>query len=248
MTSALVKGKSAFVRYWEEGEPVTILDVCQDTVAVTAPQGALPAKAVGVTLEVPTLQGVLCYHTHVARVPCPGDEVLLLRRSASVKRFDRRRTWRVPLRTRTKVSRLDEPRGFTALVVDVSAQGAQLHTMGHFELGETITFRLHLPEELPHQVSAKVVRLKSAIRDGQTAYALGVLFEELSGPARKALTFYIWKRLQELYPRETRMLFRRRRKSSEIDRRLGLIGTPDDDKRNKEGDGPISVERIEESP
>ncbi|MFO7973652.1 MAG: PilZ domain-containing protein [Candidatus Hydrogenedentota bacterium] len=248
MTSPLAKGKSAFLRYWEEREPVTILEVCQDTIAVTAPEGPSPAKSVGVTLEVPTLQGVLCYHTHVATAPCPGDEILLLRRSASVQRFDRRRTWRVPLHTRTKVSRLDEPRTFPALVVDVSAEGAQLHTMGPFDLGEIITFRLHLPEEVPHQVCAKVVRLKSGSRDGQSASALGVLFQGLSGPARKALTFYIWKRLQELFPRETRKLFRRERKSSDLDRRLGLIGTPDDDEPPKGGDAPISVESDEESP
>ena len=246
MTSPLTRGTSAFIRYWEECKPVTILEVCQDTVAVTAPEGTLPAKSVGVTLEVPTEQGVLCYQTHVATNPYPGDDVLLLRRSASVERFDRRRTWRVPLHTRTKVSRADEMRGFPALVVDISAEGAQLHTSGHFELGEVITFRLHLPDELPHRVSAKVVRTKSATREGTTAYALGVFFEDLSGPARKALTFYIWRRLLELFPREVRMLFRRNH-GKRIDRRLGRIGVPDDDVPFRKADGAPAAEESKES-
>lgn len=251
MTSALVKGRSAFVRYWEERKPVTILEVCEDTVAVTAPEGPVPAKGVGVTLEVPSLQGVLCYHTHVATAPYPGDEILLLRRSASVERFDRRRTWRVPLRTQTKVSHLDEPGEFSAVVANVSAQGALLHTGGPFTLGEIITFHLHLPDESPHRVSAKVVRLKTATRDGETASTLGVLFQELSGPARKALTFYIWKRLQELFPRETRMLFRRKSKRNDIERRMGKIGFLKDALSKPadplEGDAPNSMESDEES-
>jgi len=247
VTSPLAKGKAAFVRYWEERKPVTILEVCRDTVAVTLPQGPLPAERVGVTLEIPTLDGLVCYHTHVAIAPRAGDDVLLLRRSASVKRFDRRATWRVPLHTRTRVSRPGEPRSFPAVVVDVSAQGAQLFTSGHFELAETISFRLHLPEELPRQVFAKVVRSMAECCDGQAACTLGVLFQDLSRPARKALTFYIWRRLQELFPRETHMLFRRSRES-EIELRLGLNRTPGDNGPPEGGKTAIPREGTKESP
>lgn len=229
MTTPLVVGKTAYIQFWGERKAVTVLEVHKDTLAVTAPEGPLPTKGVGVILEVPMLDGVFCYHTHLALTPQPGDDTLLLRRCASVRRFDRRRTWRVPVQTRTKLWRHGEPRGFRAVIVDASAEGAQLHTVGHFELGEVITFRLHLPDELPHQVSAKVVRLKEVQREDRTACALGVLFQDLSGPARKALTYYIWKRLQELFPREVRTLFRGTRdRGRELDRRLGLIGTPDD--------------------
>lgn len=246
MALPLVKGKSAFIGYWEERKPVTILEVFQDTVAVSAPEGALPAKGVGVTLEVPTLDGTFCYHTHVATAPCAGDEMLLLRRCASVKRFDRRRTWRVPLHTRTKISRQDETRAFSAFVVDVSAEGALLHTSAHFELGEVVTFRLHMPDEMPHQVSAKIIRIKETSRDQQIAYSLGVIYQDISGPARKALTFFIWKRLLELFPREVRTLFRRH-KPSEIDRRLGLLGTPDDPPSPDEDQSAIETEAPKES-
>lgn len=245
MASPLIKGKSAFVRYREERRPVTILEVCNDTVAVTAPEGSLPTRNLGVSLEIPTLEGTYCYHTHVVTAPRPGDDVLLLMRTASVKRFDRRRTWRVPLHTRTKVSRLDDRRAFQALVVDVSAEGALLFTAGHFEPGDVVTFRLHLPDELPHQVSARVVRLKETVRDGQTVYTLGVVYHELPKPARRALTYYIWKRLLELFPQEVRGLFRRG-SHGQIDRRLGLIGAPDDESPVYDDDVGIPEEAPEE--
>ena len=230
VTTPLVKGKTAYLQYWDARRRVNVLEVFQDTVAVTAPDGPLPAKGVGVILQVPMLEGMFCYHTHVALTPQPGDDTLLLRRCASVRRFDRRRTWRVPVHSRTKVARHGEPRAFSAQIIDVSAEGAQLHVSGHFELGDMIMFRLNLPDELPHQVSAKVLRLKQLQRDDRTVWAIGVLFRDLSSPARKALTYFIWKRLQELYPREVHTLFRRSRdRGRELDRRLGLIGTPDDE-------------------
>lgn len=228
VASPLTKGKRAFVRYREERKEVTILEICDDTVTVTVPDGSLPVKNLGVSLEIPTLEGTYCYHTHVATAPRDDDDILLLRRTASVKRFDRRRTWRVPLHARTKASQLDGRRVFRAVVVDVSAEGVLLFSAGPFEPGELITFQLYIPNELPHEICARVVRVKETVRDGQTVYTLGAAYHELSKPARRALTYYIWKRLLELFPTEVRGLFRRG-SQSQIDRRLKLIGSPDEE-------------------
>jgi hypothetical protein len=223
VASSVSKGTPGFIRFWNERRPVTILEAHDDTFVVSAGGGALPAKRVGVMLEVPTLDGMVCYNTHVAAETREGDETLLLRRCASVTRFDRRRTWRVPLHTRTRVFRPGEPRGFGALTGDVSAGGVRMLTEGHFHPGDGIVFRLHLPGKPAHQVAATVVRTGTTKRASLPAYAIGAIFEEMAPAARNDLTRYIWKRLLQLHPREVHRLFHADRDRF-LEERLGVSG------------------------
>jgi len=201
---------------------VEILDVAQDTIAVSAPGSDYPIDGMGVTLEFHEFGSVVSYHTRVVVGPRQKGDPVILQRMAGLARKHHRRAWRVSLDAYAHLRRHGDIHYQAARIVNISTEGALIETSADLELNDLFDLRLALPGEPSHWVLGRVIRAEPSESD---ARQFGVLFVELSVAAKRSLTTHIWRCVRrersddvsELFPgsKKHRKLMARRRRERE---------------------------------
>lgn len=187
--------------------PMEVLEIAQDTILVSAPDaGSLPREA-GVDLEFPAKDGAMAYHARILALPDFAGGPILLQRSASVMRDERRRSWRVPVDVPMRLAVGKDAAPYPCTVINVSAEGALVETGAPLEIGDTFLLHLTLPGLSAQRLRARIVRVEPPGDNPATARRFGVWFTEVTKGARRTLTIYIWKQLRELRWDDTQALF-----------------------------------------
>ena len=207
MTRYLEGGRPGYLRFSGNRVAAQILAVRQDTVAVRLCEGPCPDGAAAVELECPQVWGVVAYHMRVVLRPKEDGELLVLQRTSNLLRAERRRAWRVPVHGACDARRHGGSDSFEVQVVDLSTEGTLIETDHPWEIDDMIALRLPLPGSPGELTVGRVIRKDPAeLWDGAKP-RYGVWFVEVPVQVRRYLTYYVWKRLQELYPEEIAGLF-----------------------------------------
>lgn len=222
MSAYLEKEKRGYLRLGEKHLPVEILACAKDTIGVSFPHPQPIENGMKLDLEFCESDRLVVYHMQVVVAPIdPGDGVILQRIKGAMY-AEKRRTWRVTLDEAVGLRRRGDPRPSNARVLNLSCEGAYLETACALRVGDVVDLLLSLPELPTHQVGGKVVRVEPREPDSNGTGRYGVYFVELFPEARRTLTYFMWKRLRELYPREIAALWPGsggRRKRAETSRR-----------------------------
>jgi len=220
--------KRGYLRLGEKRLPVEVLAYAKDTVGVSFPHAQFLENGMKLDLEFQESDRLVVYHMQVVVAPIdPGDGVILQRVKGAMY-AEKRCTWRVTLDEAIGLHRRGDPRPSNARVLNLSCEGAYLETPCALRVGDVVDLLLSLPELPSHEVSGKVVRVEPRGPDSNGAGRYGVYFVELFPEARRTLTYFMWKRLRELYPREIAALWPGsggRRKRAEVSRQRKQAGS-----------------------
>ncbi|HIJ64805.1 MAG TPA: PilZ domain-containing protein [Candidatus Hydrogenedentes bacterium] len=210
MRIELQKGRRGLLRFGEKALEIEILAVAQDTIGVRFAGSGHPAEGTGGDLEFGSDASALAYHVQVAVGARDGSDTLILQRVPGAPHDNYRRAWRVPMNVKTNVRGHNDPRAAKAVIINLSADGALIESAAMFDIEELVDLRLPLPGESPQVVHARVIRTEPSEPPSDAVQRYGVRFLELTTEATHSLTFFIWKRLWELYPKEIAQLLPRR--------------------------------------
>ena len=212
MTQQLLReGIECTLLFRGERYPATILGVSENTIWVTFPTVEENIEDLGVDLTIEGNQGPIVYHTQVVVGPRAAGDGVILRRTPSSQRTQRRRAWRVPSSIRTCLRvRKGEPE-FVGMIINLSLGGALLKIRTPYALGDHVDMVLALPGFRPQVVRTQVIHFHTP--DGETDTTppsfTGVRFVELDATAEHALTWHLWRAIRQLYPHELKALYPR---------------------------------------
>lgn len=205
--SFLEPGREVVLCFPGHRVPSRILAVAQDTIGVALDIEPYPDEGTGVGLEFESPQGVFSFYTRVIVRPHEPGGAMILMRAPNISGAERRRTWRIPMNVRTPVRRVAAGKAENMLLVNISTEGAMIETKTSLSLNELLDVVLALPDEEPHVVRARVVRAEAPTPQRGGVLRFGLLFIEVAPAARRALTYFMWERLLQLYPKEMAKLF-----------------------------------------
>jgi len=185
--------------------PVEVVAFARDTIGVTYPGPPFPEEGTAAVLEFEDGEALVSYNAQVVVAPRePGDGVIL-QRAASATYAQRRRTWRVPLDTAMAIRKAGAPTPGEAQILNLSTEGVLIETVMAFTLEERIELLLALPDLPAHTLHGRVLRVETAAAGPAARYGVG--FVAVPPAAKRVLTYFMWKRLRELYPREIAALW-----------------------------------------
>ncbi|MCX5759519.1 MAG: PilZ domain-containing protein [Candidatus Hydrogenedentes bacterium] len=196
----LAEGIQCFLYVAERHFLVRVLALDNDTVCVTFPGKDYPIEGMHADMEFHDEDGYCYYSTEVLRGPVAGEEGIVLRRPAEVKRSVHRSTYRIPTDLTVQVKDRDHVRRYNASLQNISAGGALIQSDAPFDFSTTVEMDLSLPGESTHTIPCQVAQILSPgnPQDGHVRL-LCLRFTELAVDADLSITHYIWRHLQELY-------------------------------------------------
>jgi Tfp pilus assembly protein PilZ len=196
----LAEGLQCFLYVTERHFLVRVLALDADTVRVTFPGRDYPVEGMRADMEFHDEDGYCYYPTEVLRGPVAGEEGIVLRRPAEVKRSVHRSTFRIPTDLTVQVKDRDHVRRYNASLQNISAGGALIRSDAPFDFSTTVEMDLSLPGESMHTISCQVAQiLPSGSPQDCHARLICLRFAELAADADLSITHYIWRRLQDLY-------------------------------------------------
>lgn len=204
------EGKTCYLRVMGRLFLVTIQGVADDTVWVTFPGVDYPVKGMGVELEFHDTDGLQSYHTQVVIGREGKGEGIVLRRSPGGCYIKHRQNWRVPTDLPIRLRDVGRMRERMARMINLSSEGTLIETDVVYEVGSSADLVFTLPKQPTCTLTARVIRHENEGQRQRPRFALW--FAKVPNDARRALTWFLWKRIQELYPSDVRSLYPRSRR------------------------------------
>ena len=206
--SGLQVGRECFLRVMDQRFYVEILGVAKDTIWVSFSASDYPLEGMGAELEFYDHGGFLCYHTRVAQGPKKKGDGVLLQRAEAASYLKHRRTWRVTCDLAVWIWTQTGGSPESARLVDLSAEGASIETATEYPVGTPLDMSFTLPGKTTEMLGARVIHIEppGILREAK----LGIKFIEVKKEAREALTYYLWAKIREKYPRELQSMYPRR--------------------------------------
>lgn len=151
------------------------------------------------------------YYMQVQVASAASRPYLLLQHNPGASLKKRRRGWRIPFNAQTGIRATADHHFRSASFIDLSLVAARVICEHQFPPDTRIVLRVALPEFPEHLIEGKVLRTSTTpLRKdsfGQDCYGLVITFESMSATARKHLTFFLWRQVRRIFPREMRKLY-----------------------------------------
>ena len=195
----LAEGLQCFLYVTDRHFLVRVLSLDEETVCVTFPGKDYPVEGMRADMEFHDEGGYCYYATEVLRGPTPGEEGIVLRRPAEIKRSVHRTTCRIPTDLTVQIKDRDHVRRYNAALLNISAGGVLVETDAPFDFSTSIEMDLSLPGESLHTIPCQVVQIipvAGAQENGMRQLCLK--YADLPPDANLSISHYIWRRLQEM--------------------------------------------------
>ncbi len=198
----LQPGSHCLLRVMRRHFWVKIDAVYEDGVRTSFPATDYPVPGMQVEIELHEPEGYTSYVTDVLAGPAESGGGLLLKTPEEGVYHQHR--GRIRVRTDLTVHLRDQVhiRQYTAPVLNISTGGALIQTDGPFYVGDTLEVYLSLPHETRHLILGNVAHVFDPDGKGTQKPLIGLRFNDLDPSAEKALTRYVYHKLQESRPNE----------------------------------------------
>jgi hypothetical protein len=193
---------------------VEILGVERNQIWVTFPGVCYPLAGMGGRLEFHHDTGFIAYNVqvlHYAEHPASG---IILERSESADQRTHRTSWRVPTNIEVVFRTPHSPEHFTAVMEDLSAEGAQLRAHAVLPVRTVLELGVALDREHGQQViEARICYAhEEAGPRNPGALRYGVRFTNMPPATRRLLTLFLYHHVRKLYPRDVAAMYPRTRR------------------------------------
>ncbi|MBI3117307.1 MAG: PilZ domain-containing protein, partial [Candidatus Hydrogenedentes bacterium] len=199
----LRRGEKGFLRVMGFPFLVEVLGVNGKEVWVSFPGSDYPLDGTGAELEFHTPAGYVLYHTQVIRGPRREGDGVVLERAETAEERKHRRHWRVPTDTTIVVRPLDSQKHYTAIMDNLSSGGTLIRTYAVFYLPCEVAVQIPLDDGTTHTLQGRVVYgEENSPFDPGPRHRYGISFTQMNAETKRALTWYLYKRLRKLYPQD----------------------------------------------
>ena len=196
--SPLQVGRECYLHAMGRELLVEILGIARQNIWVSYPSADVLCVGTGLDLTIPTDAGGMAFHARVAVVPSEPAKGIMIERCETAEHRTERRDWRVPTDLSVEVRSPKATEGKAARMLDLTDAGALLTTAARFSAGDMVEMRFQLPDNAPHRVLAQVVYSnKTGAKD---CNKFGLRFIQMNRAARSTITWFLYERIQDLYP------------------------------------------------
>lgn len=184
---------------------VEILGIARENIWISYPSTEVLCVGTGVDLEFPADDGLIGYHARVAVVPTDPSKGIMLERCETAAHRTERRDWRVPTDLDAKIRQRGTTDSAEARMLDLTDSGTLITTTAPFKAGDMVEVVFQLPDFAAHRVTAQVVYSNRTDASGINQF--GLRFVEMNHGARGAITWFLYEKIQDLYPETLRDMY-----------------------------------------
>lgn len=132
---------------------------------------------------------------------------IMLERAESARHNTERKNWRVPTDFSITLNIIEEEEQHQAQMKDLTIDGALIKTFTDFQPGAMLNLKMKLPKSEPFTLLVQIVYSDPTTPDQQNRY--GLRFVEVPKKAKDAFIWYLYEKIQEIYPQKLRDLYPR---------------------------------------
>ena len=184
---------------------VQILGIARENVWISYPSVEVLCVGTGVDLEFHEDDGIIGYHARVAVVPSDPSKGIMLERCETAAHRAERRDWRVPTDLDVEIRCPGAAEAAKARMVNLTDSGTLLTTMAPFNAGDMVEVHFQLPDFAAHRLTAQVIYSDKTRANGINQF--GLRFVDMNHGARNAITWFLYGRIQDLYPEILRDMY-----------------------------------------
>ncbi len=203
--SPLQIGRECYLKAVGRVVVVEILGINKETIWISFPTADSIGEGTGVELVFHDSDGFMTYHARVAVGPKNTSSGIMLQRAESPSHMKKRRDWRVPTDFPIWIRQPGSTEKHKGVMRDLAAHGASLASQAALEAGDLLEMTLKFPDDLPLAIPVQVVYADKT-KEGAT-HRFGVRFVDLDKKARESITWYLYEKIQEIYPDQLRALY-----------------------------------------
>ena len=203
--SPLQIGRECYLKAVGRVVVVEILGINKETILVSFPTADSIGEGTGVELVFHDADGFMTYHARVAVGPKNTSSGIMLQRSESPSHMKKRRDWRVPTDFPIWIRNQENTEKYKGVMRDLTAHGASIATDAALEAGDILDMTLKFPDGLPQIIHVQIVYADKTKDD--EAYRFGVRFIDMNKNVRETITWYLYEKIQEIYPDQLRALY-----------------------------------------
>lgn len=204
-STPLQVGRECFLSAMGRVLVVEVLGVSRDTIWVSYPTSDIIKEGTGVELSFHEPSGFIGFHARVASGPEMNQSGIMLERAESARHNKERKNWRVPADFPIILKNYGEEQQYEGRLKDLNIDGAHIKSTSDFDAGSMLEAKMKLPNSDAFTLLAQVVYRDPTTRDKPNRY--GLRFVEIPKSAKEALTWYLYERIRELYPKQLRDLY-----------------------------------------
>jgi c-di-GMP-binding flagellar brake protein YcgR len=203
--SPLQIGRECYLKSVGRVVVVEILGINKETIWVSFPTADSIGEGTGVELVFHDAEGFMTFHARVAVGPKNTSSGIMLQRAESPSHMKKRRDWRVPTDFSIWIRHQGSSKKHKGVMRDLTAHGASIATQAALEAGDILKMTLKFPDSLPQTVSVQIVYADKTKDDAANRF--GVRFIDMEKPIRESITWYLYEKIQEIYPNQLRALY-----------------------------------------
>ncbi len=207
-------GNTAFLNMMDERYLVEIRGAESNRIWVSFPGECYPLSGMGGRLEFHQPTGFCAYNVQVLSYAEGNKTGLILERSESADQRTHRTTWRVPTSISAAVNLEGSDHRFSAVLENISAEGALLRAHPVMTIRTTIRLAFALDQEHGNQlVEARVCYAQEAdAMANPPIQQYGVRFTNMSPETKRLLTLFLYHHVRRLYPGDVAAMYPRTRR------------------------------------
>ncbi|MFP6581186.1 MAG: PilZ domain-containing protein [Candidatus Hydrogenedentota bacterium] len=203
----LTVGQECFLTATKRVIVVEVLGLSEDSIWVSYPTSDIIKDGTGVELTFKTEDGFVGFHAHVSAGPKVNQGGIMLERSESGLNNRERRNWRVPCNFPVSLQVVEQPEVHSCRMVDITIDGLMLYSKWELEPGAMVSIRFNLPNRPTTVAQCRVVYCDPTPDGDSNRY--GLRFEDVKQEGKESLTWFLYERIREIYPRQLSDLYPR---------------------------------------
>ena len=207
-------GNTAFLNMMDERYLVEIRGAESNRIWVSFPGECYPLSGMGGRLEFHQPTGFCAYNVQVLSYAEGNKTGIILERSESADQRTHRTTWRVPTSINAAVSMEGSDHRFSAVLENISAEGALLRAHPVMTIRTSILLAFALDQEHGNQqVEGRVCYSQEAdAMANPPIQQYGVRFTNMSPDTKRLLTLFLYHHVRRLYPKDVAAMYPRTRR------------------------------------
>lgn len=207
-------GNTAYLHMMDERFLVEILGTEDNKIWISFPGACYPLNGMGGRLEFHRTDGLSAYNVQVLRYADGPSTGIILERSESAEHRTHRTSWRVPTDFQVAVQLDEDNRRFSAIMENISAEGALLRAHPMLAIGTPLRLAFQLDKE--HGLQVMEGRVRYAMEaDGMAnppVQHYGIRFTGMKPESRRLLTLFLYHHIRKLYPKDVAAMYPRARR------------------------------------
>ncbi|MCF6285818.1 MAG: PilZ domain-containing protein [Candidatus Hydrogenedentes bacterium] len=213
-STPITVGNTAYLSIMDERFMVQILGVEGNAIWVSFPGACYPLNGMGGRLEFHRPEGLSAYNVQVLRYADGQAKGIILERSESAEHRTHRTAWRVPTDMTVAVQLPDSDYRFSAVMENISADGALLRAHPVLPIRATVHMTFSLDREHGEQLAEGRVCYAQEASSMTTppAQHYGIRFTTMNADTRRLLTLFLYPHIRKIYPKDVAAMYPRTRR------------------------------------